>query len=72
MRPARLETFTPQVLAGILPKAGPAVTKERRVQPLAAGRGASGEGAGAQRRGTASSRRWRGGSAAAPLPVPQQ
>lgn len=35
MRPARLETFTPQVLAGILPKAGPAVTKERRAQPLA-------------------------------------
>lgn len=46
MRPARLETFTPQVLAGILPKAGPAVTKERRAEPLAAGRGASGEGAG--------------------------
>lgn len=35
MRPARLETFTPQVLAGILPKAGPAVTKERRAQPPA-------------------------------------
>lgn len=63
MRPVRLETFTPQVLAGILPKAGAAVTKERRAQPLAAGRGASGEGAGAQRRGTAGSRRWRGGSA---------
>lgn len=57
MRPARLETFTPQVLAGILPKAGPAVTKERRAQPPARRPRGERGGAGAQRRGTAGSNR---------------